>query len=113
MIEQSIILMCLKDASPCRDDVARKVHDKGDIALLEGVFGQEICEVGAGVDHDLSACAVKVGGNGILLVAFVFCDEDVAKRCGASGRGDSEEDVCCWGQLLGGVAGGLLAKTGF
>ncbi len=88
MIGQSIVLMCLKDASPCRDDVVRKVHDKGDIALLEGVFGQEIGKVGAGEDRDLSACAVKVGGNGVLLVAFVLCDEDVAKRCGAGGRGD-------------------------
>ncbi len=105
--------MCLKDASPCWDDVARKVHDKGDITLLEGVFGQEIGEVGAGEDRDLLACAVEVGSNGILLVAFILCDEDVAKRCGAGGQGDLEDNVCCWGQLLGGVAGGLLAKTGF
>jgi hypothetical protein len=113
LIGRSAVLMCLKDASPCWDDVAWKAHNKGDIALLEGVFGQEIGEVGAGEDRDLLACTVEVGGNGILLVAFVLCNEDVAKRCGAGGRGDSEDDVRCWGQLLGGVAGGLLAETGF
>ncbi len=109
----SIVLMCLKDASPRRDDVVCKVRDKGDIALLEGVFGQEIGKVGAGEDRDLSACAVEVGDNGSLLVAFVLCDEDVAERCGAGGRGDSEDNVRCWGQLLGGVEGGLPAEAGF
>ncbi len=113
MIGGSVVLMCLKDASPRRDDVVRKVHDKGDIALLEGVFGQEIGKVGAGEYRDLLACAVEVGGNGVLLVAFVLCDEDVAERCGAGGREDLEDDVRCWGQLLGGVAGGLPAEAGF
>ncbi len=113
MIGRSVVLMCLKDASPRWDDVVQKVHDKGDIALLEEVFGQEFGKVGAGEDRDLLACAVKVGGNGILLVAFVFCDKDVAESCGAGGWGDSEDDVRCWGQSLGGVAGCLLAETGF
>jgi hypothetical protein len=51
LIGHSVVLMCLKDVSPRRDDVVRKVHDKGDIALLEGVFGQEIGKVGAGEDR--------------------------------------------------------------
>ncbi len=103
MVGQSAVLVCLKDASPRRNDVAWEVNYEGDVALLEGVFDQEVGKVGAGEDCDLSACAVKVGSDGVFLVMFVLGNEDVAKRCGAGVRGDAENDVQSWGQLLGGT----------
>ncbi len=104
LVGQSAVLVCLKDASPCQNDVAWEVNYEGDVALLEGVFEQEVGKVGAGEDCDLSACAVRVGSDGVFLVTFILCDEDVAKRCGAGSRGDAEDDVQSWGQLLGGIA---------
>ncbi len=103
MVGGSTVLVRLKDASPRRNDVAREINYERDIALLEGVFEQEVGKVGAGEDCDLLACAVEVGGNGIFLVTFVLGDKDVAKHCGAGGRGDAEDDVQSWGQLLGGI----------
>ncbi len=97
-------MVCLKDASPRRNDVAWEVNYEGDVVLLDGVFDQEVGKVGAGEDCDLLACAVVVDGNGTFLVTFVLSNKDVAKRCGAGGRGDAEDDVQSWGQLLGGIA---------
>ncbi len=79
--------------NPRRNDVAWEFDDKGNVALLEGVIYQEGGKVGAGEDCDLSACAFKVGNNGIFLLTFVHGDEDVAECGGAGGRGDAEDDV--------------------
>ncbi len=79
--------------NPRRNDFAREVDDKGNVALLEGVIYQEGVEVGAGEDRNLSACAFEVGHNGIFLGTFVHGDEDVAKRGGAGGGGDAEDNV--------------------
>ena len=94
------MLFFLKDANSGRDDVVRKIRNKGDIALLEGVFDQEGGEVGAGENCDFLACVNEVGGDGVLLMTFDFGDEDVSKRCGARFRGDAEDNVCQWGKSL-------------
>ena len=66
LIGRSIGLVCLKDTNTSGDNVARKVADEGDIALVEGVVSQEVCEVRAGEDHDHSADVVEVSGDGVL-----------------------------------------------
>jgi hypothetical protein len=95
------------------DYVPGKITNEEDVPCTEKVGPDESIKVRSREGVHFAPCTVKVGGNGVLLVAFVLCDEDVAKRCGAGGRGDSEDNVRCWGQLLGGVAGGLPAKSGF
>ena len=66
MIGRIIELVRLKDMNTSGDNIARKVTDKGDIALVEGVVSQEVCKVRAGEDRDHSADAVVVSGDGIL-----------------------------------------------
>ena len=71
----------------------RKVQDKGDIMLVEGVVDQEGGEVGTREDDDLTASAVKVGSDGILEMTFVPSNEDEAKCGRASSRRDAEDNV--------------------
>jgi hypothetical protein len=61
--------------------------------LLEGVIYQEFGKIGAGEDHDLTACVFEVGRNSLFLMMFVLGNEDVAKYGKACGGRDVENNV--------------------
>ena len=93
LVVQSAVFVCLQDENPGGNNVAREVDDEGNVALPEGVIYQEFGKIGAGEDHDLTACIFEVGGNGLFLMTFVLGNEDVAKYGGACGGRDAENNV--------------------
>ncbi len=93
LVVQSAVFVCLQDENPGGNDVAWEVDDEGNIVLLEGVIYQEFGKIGAGEDHDLTACIFKVGRNGLFLMTFVLGNEDVAEYGRASSGRDAENNV--------------------
>ncbi len=63
--------------------------------IHEVEISDEHVKVRARDDGNLLARAIKIGGDGVLMVEFGLCEVDVAKGGGAGGKGNVEDNFVC------------------
>ncbi len=61
------------------------MHDKDDLPVEQMVVNHECLKVGAWYDGDLTAGAVKICRDSLLVGAFVGCQVDIPKHCKSCG----------------------------
>jgi hypothetical protein len=74
------------------DDMMWEVHEEDNVAVGEAVCCHECIEIRARDRQHVTSGTIKVPHDGILLVALVCVEVDVAKRCRARRRLYAKDD---------------------